>query len=130
MVLPFSERILSYPHWHTKSSTTTEEYVGLHCRPQTCFEHFYIHTYRRIVLDTFPKNLALANWHMDPSSMTICHCENTSRCSLWYKQAYKEATADRAEDTLLQFALVSHWTSIEKWIYCCDENKCPVTIRT
>ena len=92
-VLPFSQKDPLL-----KSYTTTAELIGLHCRLQTSFEHFYIHTYRRIVLDNFPKNLALASWHMDTSSMTQCHCENTSRCSLCYKLAYKEANADCAEE--------------------------------
>jgi predicted naringenin-chalcone synthase len=55
------------------------------------FEHFCIHASGRAVLDELESNLALTDWHMEPSRMMLHRFGNTSSSSLWYELAYNEA---------------------------------------
>ena len=60
------------------------------------------------MLDEIEKNLALTQWHMEPSRMTLYRFGNTSSSSLWYELAYAEAKGRiKKGDRLWQIAFGS-----------------------
>ncbi|KAH7446352.1 hypothetical protein KP509_01G052400 [Ceratopteris richardii] len=90
LVLPLSEQILFF------ASVLVRKLGAAKVKPyipnfKLAFEHFCIHAGGRAVLDEIQNNLKLADWHMEPSRMTLFRFGNTSSSSLWYELAYTEA---------------------------------------
>lgn len=90
LVLPMSEQLLFF------ATLVARKVFKMKIRPyipdfKLAFEHFCIHAGGRAVLDELEKSLDLADWHMEPSRMTLYRFGNTSSSSLWYELAYSEA---------------------------------------
>ncbi|KAG2656891.1 hypothetical protein PVAP13_1KG123700 [Panicum virgatum] len=109
LVLPLSEQLLFM------ASLAARKLLGAKRvrRPyipdfKLAFEHFCIHAGGRAVLDELESNLALTDWHMEPSRMTLHRFGNTSSSSLWYELAYSEAKGRiRRRDRVWQIAFGS-----------------------
>ncbi|XWS08896.1 hypothetical protein CRYUN_Cryun40dG0039800 [Craigia yunnanensis] len=90
LVLPLSEQLLFL------ATLFARRVLKMKIKPyipdfKLAFEHFCIHAGGRGVLDEIEKSLALTQWHMEPSRMTLYRFGNTSSSSLWYELAYSEA---------------------------------------
>ncbi|CAN6237506.1 unnamed protein product [Urochloa humidicola] len=108
LVLPASEQLLFM------ATLAARKLLGMRkVRPyipdfKLAFEHFCIHAGGRAVLDELESNLALTDWHMEPSRMTLHRFGNTSSSSLWYELAYSEAKGRiRRGDRVWQIAFGS-----------------------
>ncbi|CAL4970710.1 unnamed protein product [Urochloa decumbens] len=108
LVLPVSEQLLFM------ATLAARKLLGMRkVRPyipdfKLAFEHFCIHAGGRAVLDELESNLALTDWHMEPSRMTLHRFGNTSSSSLWYELAYSEAKGRiRRGDRVWQIAFGS-----------------------
>ncbi|CAL4889292.1 unnamed protein product [Urochloa decumbens] len=108
LVLPVSEQLLFM------ATLAARKLLGMRkVRPyipdfKLAFEHFCIHAGGRAVLDELESNLALTDWHMEPSRMTLHRFGNTSSSSLWYELAYSEAKGRiRRRDRVWQIAFGS-----------------------
>ncbi|GAA0158281.1 hypothetical protein LIER_15356 [Lithospermum erythrorhizon] len=72
------------------------------------FEHFCIHAGGRGILDEMEVHLALTEWHIEPSRMTLYRFGNTSSSSVWYELAYSEAKGRiKKNDRIWQIAFGS-----------------------
>jgi len=107
LVLPMSEQLLFF------FRLVGRKLINKSWRPyipdfKLAFEHFCIHAGGRAVLDELESNLALTDWHMEPSRMTLHRFGNTSSSSLWYELAYSEAKGRiRRRDRVWQIAFGS-----------------------
>ncbi|ONM21093.1 3-ketoacyl-CoA synthase 15 [Zea mays] len=91
LVLPLSEQLLFMATLVAKKLLTMKKVKPYIPDFKLAFKHFCIHASGRAVLDELESNLALTDWHMEPSRMTLHRFGNTSSSSLWYELAYNEA---------------------------------------
>lgn len=107
LVLPYSEQLLFVANLVGRKmfQMKMKQYVP---EFKLAFEHICIHAGGRGVLDEIEKNLALTQWLMEPSRMTLYRFGNTSSSSLWYELAYSEAKGRvRKGDRIWQIAFGS-----------------------
>jgi 3-ketoacyl-CoA synthase len=91
LVLPLSEQLLFMATLVAKKLLKMKKVKSYIPDFKQAFEHFCIHAGGHAVLDELESNLALTDWHMEPSRMMLHQFGNTSSSSLWYELAYSEA---------------------------------------